>query len=109
MHNRSGTEEGHTIMTDLDESLEKMKEGIRESLEELRQKREELAVQIKLGSMELQEEWDSLENKMHEMEKKWHQFQREAELKETASSIGTAMTLLGAELKQGYQRVKDAL
>lgn len=96
-------------MKDLDENLEKMKDGFKESLEELRQKRDELAVQIKLGSMEMQEEWNELEDKMHEMERKWDQFQKEADLRETAEGIGAAITLLGGELKRGYQRVKDAL
>lgn len=96
-------------MIDVNASIEMIKEGIEETLDDLKQKREELAVQIKLGSMEARDEWEELEEKMQEMESKWHQFQQEAELGETAQGVGTAIKLLGAELKNGYKRLKDAL
>lgn len=96
-------------MSDLSDGFEDFKETLAESIDDLRKKREELAVQIKLGSMEARDEWEELEQKMHELEGKWHQFQMEAGLEDTAKSIGTAMQLLGSELKSGYERIKSAL
>lgn len=96
-------------MVDVNMSIEMIKDSLEETFEELKQKREELAIQVKLGSMEARDEWEELEEKMQDMERKWHQFQQEVDLSETAESIGTAMKLLGSEIKNGYRKLKDAL
>ena len=69
---------------------------------ELKQLRDELRLQIHLGSMELQEEWQRLE-------KKWNEFGRKAELQKTAQGLEQVMMGLGAELKLAYQRLSEAL
>lgn len=96
-------------MAKLSDDIHKIKANMEESMQELKQKREELALQIKLGSMEAREEWEKLEHKMKEMERHWHQFQVEAGFDESAEKVGAAMKALGAELKSGYDRLKDAL
>lgn len=96
-------------MAELGDGIHKLKETFEVSMEELRQKREELALQIKLGSMEAREDWEGLEHKMRDLETKWHQFQSEAGLHESAENLGAAMKILGAELKNGYERLKSAL
>ena len=69
---------------------------------ELKQKRDELRVQIHLASKEAQDEWEELEGKMNH-------FTATAKLGETGEGVGKALGQLGHELKQGYDRVKDAI
>ena len=70
--------------------------------EELKQLRDELRLQIHLGSMELQEEWE-------ELERKWSEFRRKAELQKTAEGLEQVLMDLGAELRLAYQRLSKAL
>jgi uncharacterized protein YukE len=70
--------------------------------EDLKQKRDELKVQIHLGSKEVQDEWEELEGKMNH-------FTATAELGKTGEGIGDALGQLGHELKQGYNRVREAI
>ncbi len=69
---------------------------------ELKQKRDELALQIKLGSMEANEEWNELEKKLND-------FVAKAKVEETASGVSNALSTLGEELKKGYERLTKAL
>ena len=78
-------------MTDLDDLWE-----------DLKQKRDELRVQINLGSKEVQDEWEELEGKMNH-------FTATAELGKTGEGIGDALGQLGHELKQGYDRLREAI
>lgn len=71
-------------------------------LEELKQKRDELRVQMHLASKEAQEEWEELEGKMKE-------FSRRAQLERTGDDVGEALGNLGREIKQGYQRLRNAV
>lgn len=71
-------------------------------LEELKQKRDELRVQMHLASKEAQEEWEELEGKMKE-------FSRRAQLERTGDDVGEAIGNLGHEIKQGYQRLWNAV
>ena len=70
--------------------------------EDLKQKRDELRVQINLGSKEVQDEWEELEGKMNH-------FTATAELGKTGEGIGDALGQLGNELKQGYDRLREAI
>ena len=78
-------------MTDLDDLWE-----------DLKQKRDELRVQINLGSKEVQDEWEELEGKMNH-------FTATAELGKTGEGVGDALGQLGHELKQGYDRLREAI
>ncbi len=70
--------------------------------EELQALRDDLKVRIHLASKELQDSWQTLEAR-------WRDFQAHAELEKTASNVSEATKLLGAELKDGYDRIKRAL
>ena len=70
--------------------------------EDLKQKRDELRVQINLGSKEVQDEWEELEGKMNH-------FTATAELGKTGEGVGDALGQLGHELKQGYDRLREAI
>ena len=82
---------------------------IDEIIAELKQKRDEIRVQINLASKEVKDEWEELEEKMEEFSGKAKQFADDAELKKTGAGIGGALGKLGGELKQGYDRIRDAL
>lgn len=69
---------------------------------EIRQARDEIRLKIHLGSMDLQDEWSVLE-------KRWQSFEAQARLRNSAQDIGTAVQLLGSELKTAYQRLNKAL
>lgn len=69
---------------------------------QLKQKRDELRVQMHLASKEVQDEWEELEGKMNH-------FTATAKLGETGEGVGSALGQLGSELKQGYDRVKEAI
>lgn len=73
-----------------------------EVLAELKQKRDELRVRMHLASKEVQQEWQELEEKMDD-------FATKARLRETGKGVGGALSQLGDELKQGYQRIRDAV
>jgi hypothetical protein len=69
---------------------------------ELKLLRDELALKMHLASLEVKEEWQELEGKLNE-------FTARADMDHTAEGVASALTLLGQELKQGYQRIINAL
>ena len=73
-----------------------------ELIADLKQKRDELRVQMHLASKEVQDEWEELEAKMND-------FAAKAELDKTGEGLGEAFRGLGQELKQGYERIRDAI
>ena len=73
-----------------------------ELIADLKQKRDELRVQMHLASKEVQDEWEELEAKMND-------FAARAELDKTGEGLGEAFRGLGQELKQGYERIRDAI
>ena len=73
-----------------------------ELIADLKQKRDELRVQMHLASKEVQEEWQELEAKMND-------FASRAELDKTGEGLGDAFRGLGQEIKQGYERIRDAI
>lgn len=80
-------------------------------LEELKvtieQLRDEINLKAHLGKAETKDELEKLE-------KKWHEFQHQMkpfseEMGKTAKSAGTALGLVGEELKAGYERIRKLL
>ena len=71
-------------------------------LADLKRMRDELALKIHLGSNEARAQWPVLE-------KKWEKFAAEARLRESASEISAAASMLGDELKAGFEDIKKAL
>ncbi|MCB9383032.1 MAG: hypothetical protein H6509_00335 [Bryobacterales bacterium] len=69
---------------------------------ELEQQRDELRVKLHLGSMELKQQWEDLESK-------WESFSAKARLEETSQDVSEALSLLGDEIKSGYEKIKAAL
>jgi hypothetical protein len=70
--------------------------------EELKGLRDELDLKMHLASLELKDEWQELEGK-------WESFSSRAGLEASAESVGSALGLLGQEIKTSYHRMKEAL
>ena len=71
-------------------------------IKQLKQKRDELGVQANLASRQIMDEWRELDDKMED-------FLAKAKLGETGEGMGSALGQLGHELKQGYDRVRNAI
>lgn len=83
------------------------KEQMEEMLSGLRQMRDELKVKIHLGKAEAKDEWEKLE-------KKWQEFKAHSKvvgeaMDESAKNVGSALEIVGSELKEGYKRIKKLL
>lgn len=70
--------------------------------EDLKRTRDEIKLKIHLGSKDVQDEWS-------ELEKRWNSFESKAELDRSAKDVGDAVKILGAELKDAFQRIRKAL
>ena len=88
-----------------------LKKDLHESIErigdELKRDREELNLQIHLAGAEVREEW-------HEVEKKWEHFKSSSKRMgqaagESSGEIGSALALLGEELKEAYKNIKNSI
>jgi hypothetical protein len=82
--------------TDLDELLDKLKQG-----------RDELNVKMHLGKAEAKDLW-------HETEDKWRHLRRQLDkidedTGDVAKDVGAAAILLAEEIKEGYERLKKML
>jgi len=73
-----------------------------EIIQDLKTKRDEIELKIHLASKDVQRDFEELEGK-------WHEFRRKAGLDQSAQGLGSALGLLGEELKRGYERIKKAL
>lgn len=69
---------------------------------ELTRMRDEVRVQMRLASMEAKQQWE-------ELERKWTRFSSRAGLEETAEGVEDSLERLGAELAEGYKKLKAAL
>jgi hypothetical protein len=87
--------------------MSEIPENLAEMIDEVRQSRDELRVQIHLAATEVKDDWQ-------ELEKKWEHFSAHMEkvgdaTGEAAGDVGEALTLVGAELRSGYHRIRNAL
>jgi uncharacterized protein YoxC len=87
-------------MADIDDTLKKL--GA-----ELRQTRDELRVQMHLAKADARDEWERLEKKWDDFEEKWDKVEDVAE--DAGKDVGQALSALGAEIKSGYQKIRDAM
>ncbi|MFV1996377.1 MAG: hypothetical protein ACC641_00060 [Acidiferrobacterales bacterium] len=83
------------------------KDDIKEILDNLKQQRDELRVKMHLAAADAKDEWDLLE-------KKWDRFEGKAkqvgdEAKEASRDIWDATKALGAEIREGYERIRKQL
>ena len=75
--------------------------------DDLKQLREEVELQMHLASADARDQFADLE-------KKWESFRARAEVVgkatgETASDVGDALTILGDEIKKGYEKIRSLI
>ncbi|MBT8441519.1 MAG: hypothetical protein KJO76_03955 [Gammaproteobacteria bacterium] len=87
-------------MAELEQKLASLKE-------DLRQARDELRVQMHLAKADARDEWEKLEPKWDEFEERLDKLEDAAE--DTAEDVGKALSSLGDEIKNGYERIRKAL
>jgi DNA repair exonuclease SbcCD ATPase subunit len=75
--------------------------------EDPRQARDELRVQMHLAKADARDEWESLESKWGEFQQNLDKVEDAAE--DAAEDVGKALSVLGEELKSGYERIRKAL
>ncbi len=83
------------------------KDRVDEEVDRLRQTRDELKVQVHLGAADAKDAWSQLE---HAWQKLQSRVKRIGDVtQESAEDVEDATKLLLDELREGYQRIKDAL
>lgn len=69
---------------------------------ELQQKRDEIKLQLHLGSMEAEEEWDTLVSN-------WDKFLSKSQFDQSAEEVGEAARELGLKMKAAYDRTRKSV
>ena len=92
---------------DIDDIKEDIHEGFENVTKQLKRDRDELNLQIHLAEAQVRDEWQ-------EIDKKWQHFiamsKRLGEATgESAKEIGSALELLGEELKNAYKNIKKSI
>jgi hypothetical protein len=75
---------------------------LKSMMAELQQKRDEIKLQLHLGSMDAEEEWDSLVFE-------WDKFLSKYQFDQTADEVGEAARELGLKMKAAYDNAKKAV
>ncbi len=87
--------------------MEYTMEDLKKLLADLTQQRDEINVKLHLAKAEIRDEWDKLETKFEEVKDKMSTVSEEAG--KTAESVTAAAGLLTDEIREGYERIKNAL
>ena len=69
---------------------------------ELQQKRDEIKLQLHLGSMEAEEEWDVLVSN-------WDKFLSKSQFDQSAEEVGEAARELGLKMKAAYDKARKSV
>jgi hypothetical protein len=76
-------------------------------MKQLEAERDELKVQFSLAKLEAREDWEEIEKKMEAMRGRMKVVGDEA--KEATGDVGTAVSALGEEIKEGFARIRKLL
>ena len=83
------------------------KEDLNEFVENLKTQRDELRVKMHLAAADAKDQWEELEGKWEHFEAKAKQVSDQAA--EASKDVWAAARDLGAEIKQGYDRIRKTL
>ena len=83
------------------------KKIVEELISGLKQQKDELALQIHLGKEEAKDEWDKVQDKFSKMMDEWEPVKDAVE--ESASNVFASLKLVAGEIKQSFDRIKDAV
>ena len=80
---------------------------IEELISDLKQQRDEIRVKLHLGGQELKDEWEKLDDQLNQLN---HRFDplRDA-VGETAEDVWDSFKLVGGEIKEGFNRIRNSL
>lgn len=76
-------------------------------MKQLETERDELKLQLSLAKLEAREDWEEMEKKMEAMRGRMKVVGDEA--KEATGDVGTAVSALGDEIKEGFARIRKLL
>lgn len=78
-----------------------------EMMSALKQQRDELALRMHLASAEAKDEWERMNQKFTELSDQYEPLTKSVE--ETAGDLWESMKLVGEEVKQGFERIRNSL
>ena len=87
--------------------MSKTNEELHELSDALKQARDELRVDMHLAKAEIRDDWEELERQWEHFRQKMQRVGHEAV--EAGEDVGEATSLLGSELKKGYQRIRKSM
>jgi predicted nucleic acid-binding Zn-ribbon protein len=87
--------------------MSKIDEELKDLEQALAQARDELRVDIHLAKADIRDDWEELERQWEHFKQKMKRVGHEAA--EAGEDIGEATSLLGAELRNGYRRLRKAM
>lgn len=80
---------------------------IHKLVQDLKRQRDELRLRVHLASLELRKEWDRMDDKFAELNRRSQPVR--AAVGESAEDVWQAVKQLGAEIKEGFDRIRKAL
>lgn len=83
------------------------REDFERFFEKLRQQRDELRLKFHLAKAGAEDEWEELEKKWEKLKAKKRELREEAA--ETADGLEEIVTMLGREIRKGYERIRQYL
>ena len=86
---------------------EDKRKTVADLISKLKQERDELALQMHLGKEELKDQWDAVQ---HQLDQLTHRFEPlNQAVAETSEDVWESLKLVGAEIKEGFQRIRKSL
>ena len=80
---------------------------VEQLISDLKRQRDELRVKIHLGSEDMKDQLDKLDAKLLNLSDRYDPIKRAVE--ETSDDVWESMKKLGGEIKDGFQRIREAL
>ncbi len=78
-----------------------------EMVNKIKQMRDEIELKIHLAAADVKDEWDEVEKKFDHVRGRAERVAEAAE--DAAENVGEAIELAAAEVRQGYERIKNLL
>ena len=80
------------------------KEQLKSLLERVEQERDELKMKFGLAKLEAREEWQELQGKVERLRGRLKVLGEEAD--DAGEDVGTALEMLGEEIREGFDRIR---
>lgn len=87
--------------------MSESRELISDMIVKLKQQRDELALKIHLGKQDAKDEWEKVRDKLDKLTEDYEPLKNAAS--ESASKVFDSMKDVAAEIKAGFDRIRDSL